>query len=144
MKLAPMPVLKTMPNRVLAAVLIVLSLGLGLVAGPHPCSLQQAQQAQVENGRPEAPCHGEGSGAAMEGMGDQAAHAAPTRAGQPAHGQSPANCCDNFCQHACQMPAIGAAQPVTFAIVPVAQSFVEPSDSGLPLFVPVFDHVPLA
>ncbi len=64
---------------------------------------------------------------------------------RPAHGhRGPANCCDTFCQHACQMPAIASARPMTFAIEPVAQSFVEPSDSGLPLFAPVFDHVPLA
>lgn len=127
-----------MQNRVLAAVLIVLSLALGLVAGPHPCSLPQ-----VEDGRPEASCHGKDSGMAMDGMGT-GAHAASTRAGQPAHGKSPASCCDTFCQHACQMPAIGAAQRMAFAIEPIAQTFVEPSDSGLPLLAPVFDHVPLA
>jgi len=120
------------------ATLIVLAFGLGLVAGPHPCSPQHG-----ENGRSEASCHGKGPGMAMDGMGTDA-HAAPKRAGLPAHGHGPANCCDTFCAHACQMPAIGAAQPVAFAIVPVAQSFVESSRPGLPLFAPIFDHVPLA
>lgn len=127
-----------MQKRILAA-LIFLALGLGLVAGPHPCSGRQD-----EKGRPEASCHGEGSGATMKGMGHQDAHAASTPAGQPAHGQSPANCCDTFCQHACQMPAIGAAQPVAFAIEPVALTVFESSDPGLPLFAYALDHVPLA
>jgi hypothetical protein len=129
-----------MQKKILAA-LIFLALGLGLVAGPHPCGGRQG-----ENGRPEASCHGKSSGMAMAGMGmDRAAHAAPTRGNLPAHGHGgPANCCDTFCQHACQMPAIAAAQPVAFAIEPVALTVVEPSDPGLPLFAHPLDHVPLA
>jgi hypothetical protein len=122
------------------ATLILLAIGIILVAGPHPCSLRQG-----ENGRPEAACHGMGSGMVMGGMGMDK-HAASTRAGRPAHGsrgQGPASCCDIFCQHTCQMPAIAAAQPVAFAIVPVAQTVVESSDPGRPLFAHVVDHVPL-
>jgi hypothetical protein len=128
-----------MQKRILAA-LIFLALGLGLVAGPHPCSVRQA-----ENGRPEASCHGQGSRMAMGGMGSEDAQAASTRANLPAHGhRGPANCCDIFCQHACQIPAIAAARPVAFAIEPVALTVVEPSDPGLPLFAHALDHVPIA
>ncbi|MEO6192960.1 MAG: hypothetical protein ABIS20_08125 [Thermoanaerobaculia bacterium] len=129
-----------MQKRILAA-LTVLLLGLGLMAGPHPCSGQQS-----ENGQPKASCHGQGSGTAMAGMGmNRGAHAASPRANLPAHGHhGPANCCDTFCQHACQVPAIAAAQPVAFAIEPVALAVVEPSDPGLPLLAHPLDHVPLA
>lgn len=127
-----------MQNKIFSA-LILLALGLGLVAGPHPCSLQR-----VENGEPAASCHGNSQGMAMEGMGNGHAHAAAsTQAGRPAHGQAPANCCDILCQHVCQMPATAAAQPMAFAMVPIAHLFVESQDSGLPLFSHAVDHIPL-
>lgn len=143
MKTAFSPVLETMQNRTLAAVLVLLALSLGLMVGSHPCSLQQGR---VESGRSETSCHGEGSGMMMAGMGmDRVAHAAPSQGNLPAHGhRSPANCCDTFCQHACQTPAIAAAQTVVFAIVPSALTGVEPSDPGLPLLAHPLDHVPLA
>jgi len=122
------------------AILIFLTLGLGLVAGPHPCNQQS------EAGRPKAACHGMGSrmGMGMGSMGMDEGHAASTRVDLPARGHSPANCCNIVCQHACQMPAIATARPVAFAIASVALTVVESSDPGLPLFAHVLDHVPLA
>lgn len=125
----------------LLATLILLAFGLGLAGGPHPCRGQSG-----EGGRPKAACHGMGSEMAMAGMSmAKGGHAAPGWANLPTQGhRGPASCCDTFCQHACQIPAITAAQPVAFAIEPVALTVVEPPDPGLTLFFHPLDHVPLA
>lgn len=116
--------------------LILVALALGLVAGPHPCSARQE-----EKGPAASPCHGMASEMDMKEGG----HAQSSRAGLPAQGHGPANnCCDIFCQHACQMPAISAVQPVEFAIAPVARTVAESFDPGLALFAHAIDHVPLA
>ena len=129
-----------MTNR-LTSLVLLLVLGCGLIAGPHPCQAQAAvpepAQAAVEGG-----CH---SQEAYE-------HASPVS--QPAAGPSVSSgsgeedCCAGrhkaLCQAACQSVAIVGIGTLVFAVPPSAQAETSKFEPALPPFAHGIDHIPLA
>ena len=111
-------------TRNLSTLLLLAVFGLGLVLGPHPCSVRHAEQDNAP-----ASCH------EPEPSGRQIGHETQ---------QDDDDGCSTFCQHACHVTAIAEAGPVAFAFSPVSGATVEPSGSGLPLFAHPIDHIPLA
>ena len=107
--------------RSLASLLLLVAFGLGFLLGPHPCAASHSEQ------KPEsapASCH-------------------ETQPSPAAGQEEDGGDCGQFCQHACHMAAIAEAEPLAFAIAPVALATAEPSGSGLPLFAHPIDHIPL-
>jgi hypothetical protein len=110
------------------ALTLLAAFGLGLVAGPHPCS---AQHEAGRGGRAPS-CHDT----------TKPGHAALAQASVSSHGES--SCCDTFCLHACHTSAVAEVEPVPFVIAPVAPAVAAAPDPGLALFAHAIDHVPLA
>lgn len=117
-------------KRVLLSLLLLVTFGFGLVAGPHPC-----HEAAAEGERPSAPaqpsCHG-----AAAPAGPSAAQASLSPAGQ--------DCCDVACPHACHMVAVVSAELLLFTAVPLSQRPAEKAVRGVPHVVSGIDHVPIA
>jgi hypothetical protein len=109
------------------SLLLLTVLSVGLFAGPHPCKAAH-QERQSRHA-----CH-EAAGAS---------HGTAAHKDAPSHSDRQ-DCCNTFCQHACQMTAIADAAQVAFAVTPVSQTVAEVSGSDLPLFAHPIDHVPLA
>jgi hypothetical protein len=103
------------------ALLLLLVLGLGLSAGPHPC---HAMSAAAKPGS----CHGAGH---------------VPKAPPPGEG----DCCKGghaLCESACQTAGVlqmALTRPMT---PPFLEPGASPVDRSLPLFVLAIDHVPLA
>jgi len=113
-------------TRNLSALLLLAAFGFGLLLGPHPCGAWHADRESAKTS-----CH----------------ESEPSPTGPQLSGDTHddgGNCCSTFCQHACHMTAIAAAEPVAFAISQVSEATVEPSGHGLPLFAHPIDHIPLA
>ena len=113
-------------TRLLSALLLLAAFGLGFLLGPHPCGASHAERESAQ-----ASCHE----AETSPDGPQVREA-------PQHGDD--DCCNTFCQHACQVTAIAEVGLVVFAIEPASQATVEASGHGLPLFAHPIDHIPLA
>ena len=123
-----------MQKRALTALIVLVALAFGFMAGAHPCS---AWQERSEAPATPPSCHG--------GMKAPAAgHGASAHAGVPSsHEHDSSQDCGTSCHHACHMTAVAEAAPVAFAIAPVAQAVIEADGLGLALFVPPIDHIPL-
>jgi hypothetical protein len=114
--------------RHLLSLLLLTILSVGLFAGPHPCKAAHQERQSRQS------CH-EAAGAS---------HGTAAHKDAPSHKDDGQDCCNTFCQHACQMTAIAGASQVAFAVTPISLAVVEPSGSDLPLFAHPIDHVPLA
>ncbi|MFP5286618.1 MAG: hypothetical protein ACLGI9_12825 [Thermoanaerobaculia bacterium] len=113
-------------TRHLFALVLLAAFGLGLFAGPHPCS---AGHGEAQSAQPS--CH----------------ESAPSPAGPEIRAdmqEDGGDCCGTFCPHACHVTATPAAGTMAFSISPVSETAGEPSGSGLPLFAHPIDHIPLA
>jgi hypothetical protein len=119
-------------KRTVLSLLLLLTFGFGLVAGPHPCH-EGAAAGERPGAQPAQPsCH------------QAAAPAGPAVAKgglSPAAGQ---DCCDVACQHACHMVAVVSAEAVPFSVVPLSQRVAEKAVRGVPHVVSGIDHIPLA
>lgn len=126
-----------MRNHLISLVLLLV-LGCGLIAGPHPCQAQaaapEAAEAAVEEG-----CH---------------SHEPASPASDPAAGPSVSSgsgeedCCAGkhsaLCQAACQSVAVVGAGTLAFAVLPSAQAEAPAFEPALPPFAHGIDHIPLA
>lgn len=113
-------------TRNLFALLLLAVLGLGLFLGPHPCSAGHGErESRVSS------CH-------------EAETSPDSPEIRESLQQAGDDCCSTFCQHACHVTAIAAAEPVAFAIELASQATVDASGHGLPLFAHPIDHIPLA
>jgi hypothetical protein len=118
-------------KRTLLSLLLLLTFGFGLVAGPHPCHEAAAAQGERPSAHAQPSCH------------RAAAPAGPSVAkGSLTDGAK--DCCDVACRHACHMVAVVSAEPVLFTAVPLSQRPAEKAVRGLPHVVSGIDHVPLA
>jgi hypothetical protein len=121
-----------MMRRTLLSLLLLLTFGFGLVAGPHPCHEGAAAERERPGAQAQPSCH----------QAVAAAGPAVAKGGlSPAAGQ---DCCDIACQHACHMVAVVSAEPVLFAAVPLSQRVAEKAVRGVPYVVSGIDHIPLA
>lgn len=124
-----------MKKRALAALIVLAALAFGLLAGAHPCS---AWQERNEAPAAAPSCH----------AGMKADPGASSRAGVPSREHSrehdSSKDCGTSCHHVCHMTAVATAEPVAFAIAPVALAVIEADGPWLALFVPPIDHIPLA
>lgn len=112
-------------TRYLSALLLLAAFGLGFVLGPHPCSARHGERESAK-----ASCHESEHSPTGPQLSDDTQ-------------QDDGDCCSTFCQHACHVTAIAAAEPVAFAIELASQATVEASGHGLPLFAHPIDHIPL-
>lgn len=54
------------------------------------------------------------------------------------------DCCDTFCAHACQMPALTVIESAGVAVQPGVEAVLEAPEHSLPLLILSIDHIPLA
>lgn len=123
-------------QRTLLSLVALLALGLGLIAGPHPCHATPSA-SHHESPAPQAEtrsCH-------------EVEPPAPVAviASVPADG----DCCgrdhDRACEIACQISvAVLDLEVGSLDVGPVAQAVAPDFDRSLPLFAHAIDHVPLA
>lgn len=131
---APLPGLcyresqSAMKKRALAALIVLAALAFGLLAGAHPCS---AWQERNEAPAAAPSCH---AGKADPGASSR----------EPSREHDSSQDCGTSCHHVCHMTAVATAEPVAFAIAPVALAVIEADGPWLALFVPPIDHIPLA
>jgi len=118
-----------MPRNALSLFLLLV-MGLGLFAGPHPCHARQARPKPAGTS-----CH----------MPAKAKGPA-TSSGLSAPGGH--DCCktnhSSLCENVCQMTAVAQTEQLRFRIAPVAQTTVETSCPERFLLAQSIDHVPLA
>jgi hypothetical protein len=110
--------------RNLIVLLLVAALGLGFLAGVHPC-----EPAHEEEMSQHASCHETGS------MG-LSLRAAPDFSDRQ-------DCCDTLCRHSCHTAAVAEIRPVPFVVAPVSQTVVQSAGRVLPALSYGIDHVPL-
>ncbi|HKV13331.1 MAG TPA: hypothetical protein VJ725_34640 [Thermoanaerobaculia bacterium] len=122
-----------MRNRLISLVLLLV-LGLGLCAGPHPCQAQaaapEASQAAADSG-----CHSH--------------EAAKTAAGPSVSaGSGEEDCCAGkhsaLCQATCQPVAVVHSGLLAFAALPSTAAEAPAFEAALPPFAHGIDHIPLA
>lgn len=123
-----------MRNRLISLVLLLV-LGCGLIAGPHPC---QAQAAAPEP-----------AGAVADPGCHSLAPAARTADGPGVSaGGGEEDCCAGthsaLCQAACQSVAVVGAGTLAFAVLSSAQAEAPAFEPALPSFARGVDHIPLA
>jgi hypothetical protein len=122
--------------RRLTCLVLFLALGLGLVAGGHPCQAQPAAPAPEAAPEPATAC---------------SAHAAATEAGPGLQSSAPdgeRDCCAEHgadCAYACQAMA-GVVHAGTLQVAEEASVRTAAPAAGpfLPLFAHAIDHIPLA
>lgn len=125
-----------MRNRLISLVLLLV-LGCGLIAGPHPC------QAQASAPAPEPAGMAAGSGCPSH-------EAVPQAADGPgvSQGGGGEDCCAGthsaLCQSACQSVAVVGAGTLAFAVLLSAQAEAPAFEPVLPSFARGVDHIPLA
>jgi hypothetical protein len=117
-----------MPRSVLS-LLLLLAIGLGLFAGPHPCHARQARPEAAQKS-----CHMQ-----MKTAGP----AGPSLSAAGGH-----DCCKtshgSLCENVCQMTAVSRAGRLVFRIAPVARAVAETPCYELSLLAHGIDHIPLA
>jgi hypothetical protein len=118
-------------KRTLLSLLLLLTFGFGLMAGPHPCHEDAAAKGERPSAHVQPSCH-------------QAAAPAGPSVAKGSISSSGQDCCDVACQHACHMVAVVSAEPVLFSAVPLSQRVAEKAVRGVPHVVSGIDHVPLA
>ena len=129
-----------MTNRLISLVLLLV-LGCGLIAGPHPCQAQatapapEAAEAAVDQG-----CH------SHEPV--SASPVSKTAAGPSiSSGSGEEDCCagrhNALCQAACQSVAVVGAGTLAFAVLPSVQAEAATFEPALPPFAHGIDHIPL-
>lgn len=122
-----------MRNRLLSLVLLLV-LGCGLIAGPHPCQAQAAAPEPAE-AVADPGCHSHEPSKTADGPGVSA-------------GSGPEDCCAGghgaLCQAACQSFAVVGAGTLAFAMLPSAGAEAPASELVLPPFARGVDHIPLA
>lgn len=110
--------------------LLLLAMGLGLFAGPHPCHARQVKPEAMGKS-----CH------------------MPMKTAGPATGPSVSapvghDCCKtshgSLCENVCHVTAVAQTERLVFRIAPVAQAVAEMCCSGLSVLARAIDHVPLA
>ncbi|HSF41384.1 MAG TPA: hypothetical protein VLT87_16415, partial [Thermoanaerobaculia bacterium] len=125
------------------SLVLLLVLGCGLIAGPHPCQAQatapapEAAEAAVDQG-----CH------SHEPASPVANTAANTAAGPSvSSGSGEEDCCagrhNALCQAACQSVAIVGAGTHAFAVLPSVQAEAATFEPALSPFAHGIDHIPL-
>lgn len=123
-----------MTNRLIPLVLLLV-LGCGLIASPHPC---QAQAAAPEP---------------AEAAADQDCHSHEPVSQAPggpsvSSGSGEEDCCAGrhsaLCQAACQSVAVVRAGTLAVAVLPSAQAEAPALEPALPPFARGVDHIPLA
>ena len=114
--------------RRLTSLIILLLVGFGLMAGPHPCHALRAPQASAMPS-----CH---------------AHPATSSTVQPVLSPASHDCCrdgqSRLCESTCQMAAALDTRISLSVVRPVAPAVLPVSDRSLPLFANTIDHIPLA
>jgi hypothetical protein len=125
-------------RRAAFALLLLVTFGIGLFAGPHPC---QAAHGRAE-GRPAAkPMSGHAS---CHGMETPVATPDAPESG-PALSSATQDCCKStVCRYACDLPAAVSVQPFRLSIAPVAESRIATLERDSPLLAYGIDHIPLA
>ncbi|HSK75977.1 MAG TPA: hypothetical protein VLQ45_05935 [Thermoanaerobaculia bacterium] len=129
-----------MTNRLISLVLLLV-LGCGLIAGPHPCQAQatapapEAAEAAVDQG-----CH------SHEPV--SASPVSKTAAGPSiSSGSGEEDCCagrhNALCQAACQSVAVVGAGTLASAVLPSVQAEAATFEPPLPPFAHGIDHIPL-
>ena len=129
-----------MTNRLISLVLLLV-LGCGLIASPHPCQARtkapEPAQAAVESG-----CH------SHEAHGPASPVSRPAAGPSVSSGSSKEDCCAGrhsaLCQAACQSVAIVGIGTLAFAVLPSAQAETFTVEPALPPFAHGIDHIPLA
>ena len=113
------------------SLLLLLTLSLGLFAGPHPCHARQVRPEVAKT----PSCH-------MQ-MKSAVPSAGPSFSAPGGH-----DCCKtnhgSLCENVCQMTAVAQVGPLVFRITPVSQSVIEASCPELSLLAQGIDHIPLA
>ena len=133
-----------MTNRLISLVLLLV-LGCGLIAGPHPCQAQatapEAAEAAVDQG-----CH---SHETVSASPVSAPPVSKTAAGPSiSSGSGEEDCCagrhNALCQAACQSVAVVCAGTLAFAVLPSVQAETTMFEPALSPFAHGIDHIPLA
>lgn len=123
-----------MRNHLISLVLLLV-LGGGLIAGPHPCQAAQAAAPEAAEAAVEGGCHSQEP-------------ASPVSGPSLSSGGGEEDCCAGrhsaLCQAACQSVAVVRAGVLASAVVPSAQAEAASVEPALPPFTHGIDHIPLA
>lgn len=113
-----------------ASFMLLILIGSGLMAGPHPCHAMRSAQ---ETATP--PCHAHPSASSTAGGSSQVSPGTP-------------DCCNGrdhrLCENTCQMTAAFDTGVSRLAFRPVSPADRPVFDRSLPFFAHPIDHVPLA
>jgi len=111
-------------SRSLLSLFLLLAIGLGLFAGPHPCHARQRTMSCHMQMKPAGPS----TVPSFSAPGDR-------------------DCCKTnhgaLCESVCQMTAVAQAEPVVFRIAPVSQAVIDTPCLELSLLAHRIDHIPL-
>lgn len=122
-----------MRNHLISLVLLLV-LGCGLIAGPHPCQAAQATAPEAAEAVVEEGCHSHEPASPVSG---------PSLS--PGGGEE--DCCAGhgaLCQATCQSVAVVRAGTLAFAAPPSAHAEAPAFEPALPPFAHRIDHIPLA
>jgi hypothetical protein len=126
-----------MRNRLISLVLLLV-LGCGLTAGPHPCQAQAAAPEPAETAVEDG-CHSHEPASPVSKAADGP---------RVSPGSGEEDCCagrhNALCQVACQSVAIIRADTLAFAVLPSAQAEASTFEPAPSPFAHGIDHIPLA